>query len=133
MDFDLYPSDWAEEETSSDDNDNRLNNVEWLTLQALRDMLGIAFKGGFQPTYQQALDLGKVIAPEIFDSDKTLLGKDSERLLVKEYKQRAEAKSVSERRQVNPIELVNEDINSLSQLLNKTAEDNLIKRRITIS
>lgn len=136
LEFDFSSWDWAEEDDSVLPNLvpslDRLNNVEWATLQALRDMLGIALKGTASPTYAQSLMVGKDIAPAIFDSDESILGNDQERLLVKEFRQRAQAKSITEGRDVSPIDLIKGEIESLSDLLNKAEDDSLIQRRIAM-
>lgn len=134
MEDDYIPFDLPGEYNSNDSNDkeiDRLNDVEWATLQALRDMLGISLKGSSRPTYLQALALGKALAPEIFDSEHSVLGNDQERLLVREYRQLAKAKSNSEHRDVEPIELVDEDIKRYSDLLNM-GKDHLLRRKIGV-
>jgi hypothetical protein len=107
--------------------------AEWATLNAIREMLGIALKGSTQPTYSQSLAFGKAIAPGIYDSEASIIGKGNESQLTREYRQAAEAQSRIDKRTVTPLELVDRDINRYSNLLDNVGEErNLIKRRLTI-
>jgi hypothetical protein len=56
--------------------------MEWVTLNAFREMLGIALKGSTTPTYAQSLAFSKSVAPQIFDTDQSIIGKVKERDLV---------------------------------------------------
>lgn len=95
-------------------------------------MLGIALKGQTQPTYQQSLNFGKAVAPAIFDTDQSLLGRTKEDILVSEYRQRAEAATVVRKQKVEPVDLVDKDIEENKSLLHTGGENNLIKRRVDI-
>ncbi len=120
-DFDL--SDDSEDFAS-----NRLQN-EWATLSAIREMLGIATKGAVQPTYEQSLAVGKVIAPKIFASNKTIIGKTPENQLVQEYRQKAARLSQIENRKIHPTKIVDKEIEELDPLLMTGGEDNLLRKR----
>lgn len=85
-------------------------DAEWTALNAIREMLGIALKGAYTPTYAQALDVGKVIAPQIYDTDASPLGRGREPKLVREYRQKADALSQVRGHLVSPIETLDEDI-----------------------
>ncbi len=72
------------EEGGSDDNAEswrRRLDAEWLTLNVIREMLGIAVKDRLNPTYQQAMDFGRVIAPDLFEHDNTLIMQPPEKQL----------------------------------------------------
>jgi len=126
---DIYS--WPDEDLSESD-EHRLNNVEWTTINALREMLGIALKGKNTPTYQQALEFGKSISPEIFSSPKSILGREQEELIILEYRQRASAKSQVENREIQPIDIVDDEIKEYERLLNTNEEHPLIRRRLGI-
>lgn len=121
-DYDL-PED---EFTSSDD--ERLG-LEWTLLNAIREMLGIALKGDKSPTYEQSLALAREIAPDIFRSKESLIGNVREPDLVQEYRQKTQALSQIERRNVTATEIIDTDIGQLRNLLKGASEnDQLIKR-----
>lgn len=112
--------------------DEKHLGLEWATLNAIREMLGIALKGGMSPTYEQSLAFARVIAPEIFDSDKTLIGKAKEPDLVQEYRQKTQALSQIESRDVPATEIIDTDITQLKELLKAAREDNQLRRRLRI-
>jgi hypothetical protein len=105
-------------------------DTEWATLSAIREMLGVALKGEVSPTYSQSLAFAKVIAPGIFDSERSVLGKDKEQEIVQEYKQRAQAMSALEREGVTPLQVVEREITQFERM--KSADDdlNLIEKRL---
>ena len=121
--------DLAENDDSFDP--NRLN-AEWVTLNALRELLGIALKGSATPTYEQALVLAKVLAPILFDSPETIIGKTRERPLVEEYRQRTQALSKLENRDVSPTEIIDKDIQDIRKLLQAESKTDLLFKRLTI-
>lgn len=125
-DFDLW------DDTSPGFDRERLD-AEWVTLNAIREMLGIALKGRLQPTYDQSLAFGKVLAPKIFSSDASIIGKGNESQLAQEYRQAAEAQSAIDKRIVPPLELIDVDIDRFNNLLSNAGEKyDLIKRRLNI-
>jgi len=110
-------------------NPRRLD-VEWTTLNAIREMLGIALKGVSTPTYEQALALGRILSPELFDSAASLIGKGNEQQIVREYRQKAEARSEKEKRIVSPVEVVDKDIEDHNDLLDTSGDRSLIRKRL---
>lgn len=129
MDEDFFPFEDTDNENDSPEF-QRLNNIEWPTVQAIRDMLGIALKGSQSPTYDQSIAFAKTLAPKIFSSDQSLLGQPKENILVKEYYQRADAESILQGKEISPVQIVDEEIAGLQPLLKTGEERNLIKRRI---
>lgn len=105
-------------------------DAEWATLNAIREMLGIGLKGRIRPTYAEALDFGKELAPEMFDTDASLLGRDREPPLALEYRQRAEALSRRRGQPVTPLEALEEELESLHQLVDTGGDKSQIVKRI---
>lgn len=111
--------------------ENRRLDVEWVTLNALREMLGIAVKGENSPTYKDALELGAALLPELFDTDTSVIALGQESLLVREYKQRAEAESLLANRDISPLEIVDRDIEQFSRLMQTPGSRDQIRKRIS--
>lgn len=105
-------------------------DTEWTLLNAIREMLGVALKGEITPTYAQSIAIGKSIAPQIFDTEASLLGKSKEPALAREYRQRAEASSQLEGESINPLQLIDEDIEYYGRLLTTSGERDLIQRKL---
>ena len=117
-------------------NDNARLDPEWLTLNAVRDLMRLAVRGDFsKSTYNQALDLGAAICPEILGSDVSVLRQDRECELTKEYRQRATYRSIRDSREITALSLVQDDINEFESLVaaakaskNKTKVDKLQRK-----
>jgi len=104
-------------------------DAEWATLIAIRELLGVALKGKATPTYEQALEFGKTVSPSLFDSEDTVLG-SNEREIVKEYRQRAEAKSSISGRTITPLELLHEEIEEFKAMVRTPGDRDLIEKRL---
>ncbi|WP_038631457.1 hypothetical protein [Edwardsiella anguillarum] len=64
--------------------DDRINQ-EWIALNAIRGMVKIASKGSMsKSTYDNALDLGGVLYPELLGPDNSLLRRERESDTTKE-------------------------------------------------
>lgn len=92
-------------------------DAEWLTLNALRETFGIANRGAASATYLDVLEKGHEIAPRLFDPHFSLLLAGQEPPLVREYRQRAEAKSLLDDRPVSPLDLLDGDLAADERLL----------------
>ena len=112
--------------------DRRRLDVEWATLVAIREMLGISLKGRATPTYEQSLAFAKALAPALFDSDETLIGTSGEPQLVQEYRQKTEALSQLESRKVPATEIIDRDINELGNLLEAESANYLLRKRLGV-
>ncbi len=112
--------------------DHRRLGLEWTTLNALREMLGIALKGSLSPTYEQTLAFAKVVAPQLFDSPKSLIGRTREHPLVEEYHQKTQALARIEAREVSLTEIIDRDISELKGFLKAAKENNQLQKRLTI-
>jgi hypothetical protein len=85
-------------------------------LNAVRSMLGIATRGAADSSYNEALAIGREVAPQLFDPASSLLAGGQEPAMVREYRQRAEAQAVLAGRVVTPIELLDRDIAEYDKL-----------------
>lgn len=112
---------------------------EWVTLNAFRGLAKIATKGDFaKATYDNALELGGALYPELLSRDSSILRRERESDTTKEYRQRAQLKSIKHASTVLPITLLQTDIDELKDLLaiakqnkNRSKVDQL-KRRMAL-
>ena len=125
----LYDFDLSDDEPTFDR--ERLA-VEWSTLNAIREMLGIALKGSMMPTYQQSIEFAKAISPSLFDSKDSLLGKSRETQLVEEYRQKTQALSQKDDREVPPTEIIDRDIKELRDLIQVKSENDLMRKKLGV-
>jgi hypothetical protein len=118
----------------SDFEDREKLDSEWVTLVALRELLGLALQSGAsQSTYQQALTLGATLVPKILGAD-SLLRQNLESATAREYRQKAEAKSRLSANEFTPVSLLEADIAEFKELVrtsrNQQQTDQL-KTRLT--
>jgi hypothetical protein len=110
---------------------NRLNS-EWVSVNALREFLKISTKGDIgKSTYDNALELGGEIYPELLGDDVSLIRRERQSGITKEYKQRAKLLTIREGKELKAIDLVNNDISdheSLIKLEGKRGNEQLVKR-----
>ncbi len=104
-------------------------DAEWVVVNALRELAGIASRGATSPTYEQALALGARVAPELLAPVNSILAQQQESQRAREYVQKAQAKSVLEGRDVTPIELLDNDITELNELLKTKVERDQLEKR----
>lgn len=104
--------------------------AEWTALSALREMLSIAQKGAFTPTYEQSLAFGRELSPPLFGQNSSLITKGQESPDVREYRQRAEAESQIKREDVSPVEIIDRDIEEFTKLADTVGNRNEIQKRI---
>lgn len=114
-------------------------DAEWLTLNAVRGLTKLAAKGDMsKTTYDNALELGGELYPELLGSNSSLLRRERESDTVKEYRQLARLRSLQQARPVEPLELVQAEIADRRELLslakvNKDrAKVDQIKRRLAL-
>lgn len=112
-------------------------DAEWIALNAFRGLAKIASKGDIaRSTYNNALDLGGELYPELLGSDTSVLRRERESDTAKEFRQRAELLSIRENRQVAPLPLIRANIEEINELLSiaernrsdRTRVDQLKKR-----
>ncbi|MBJ8363550.1 hypothetical protein I6M76_13175 [Citrobacter cronae] len=93
-------------------------NQEWIALNAIRGMVKIASKGSMsKSTYDNALDLGGVLYPELLGPENSLLRRERESDTTKEYRQKAELRSIKNDSPVTALELVLADIDDYESLI----------------
>jgi hypothetical protein len=110
--------------------DGRRLDVEWATLIATREMLGIALKGNPTPTYDASLAFACTIAPKLYDPKTSLLARSRDKEIVLEYQQRAEAQSHLDGKTITPIDVVDGEIEKFNVLYETGHERKLIKKRL---
>lgn len=93
-------------------------NKEWITLNAVREMLKISSRGNIEKSrYEDAFEVGGEIYPELLGEEVSLLRRERLSNLTKEYIQKAEYLSVRENNETKPISLVRAEIAELESLL----------------
>lgn len=110
----------------------RINN-EWVSLNAIREILKIATKGDFtKSTYDVALELGGELYPELLGKEKSILRRNRQSAAAKEYIQKARLKSKHDEKEISATELLEIEIKELEayiELENKKRQnDQLIVR-----
>ncbi|QDU54271.1 hypothetical protein [Aeoliella mucimassa] len=104
-------------------------------MNAVRELIRLATEGdGRKSTYDQALELGALICPEILGPDVSLIRRNRESDTAREYRQRAEAKTLKEGKQVEALELLDVEIAELESLFNTAKNQqktDRLKRRLT--
>jgi hypothetical protein len=99
-------------------------DAEWIALNAFRGLSKIASKGDLaKSTYDNALDLGGELYPELLGPETSVLRRERESDTAKEFRQRAELLSIREQKQVEPLPLIRIDIEEIKGLLS-IAEQN---------
>jgi hypothetical protein len=104
--------------------------AEWLAINALRDTLDIANQGHPAPTYQETLDIGERLAPELFTRQRSVFRQLQTDAVVREYQQRAEARSIIENKLVTPAEIIDSEIGECRQMLNTPGQRDQLLRRL---
>src|SRR5262245_49026367 len=102
---------------------------------APRALINPPFRGGSCPksVTHVSLLICYPCPPTIpFASEESLLGKTQDPQLVKEYRQRNQALSQLENREVKPTEITDKDIQELTGLIQAGGEKDLLIRRLNI-
>ncbi len=119
------------------ENNSRINS-EWITLNAVRGMVKIAVKGDLaKSTYDNALELGGELYPALLGADASILKRERESEIAKEYRQRARLRSKIQGCEVPAVDLIHGDIGELEELLfrskadkNEQGDVDALKRRL---
>lgn len=94
-------------------------NAEWIALNAFRGLTKIASRGDMvKSNYDNALQLGGEVYPELLGDEVSLLKRDRESDTTKEYRQKAELSSIRDGREILAFDLVMADISEYEGLLN---------------
>lgn len=93
-------------------------DCEWVALNAFRELVRVASRGDYtKSNYNNALDLGGVMYPELLGREVSVLQRARESEFAGEYRQKAEVLSVREKRTITPLELVRADVKEYKELL----------------
>lgn len=93
-------------------------DAEWVALNAFRGLIRVATGGDdAKSTYNNALDLGTALYPELLGPEASVLRQERESRITTEYRQEAELRSMKEKRDIAPLDLVRADIKDLQDLL----------------
>ena len=106
-------------------------NTEWSFVVALREIAGIALKGEIQPTYAQSIALARALFPKLFNPDESLLIRQQESEITREYRQLAKAESSLQKKAIAPLELVKSDIAKYEKLVKTSVETDKLRQRLT--
>lgn len=81
-------------------------------------MIKIASKGSMtKSTYDNSLDLGGALYPELLGPEKSILKRERESDTTKEYRQKADLRSIKEQSEVSALQLVLADIEEYESLI----------------
>src|SRR5579885_2171349 len=113
---------------------SRLNS-EWTSIVALQDMMGMGYKGARDKSssYQQAMALGKILIPDLFNPETSILNKEKLSITAQKYLQLAEARGEYEKKKISPLDLLNQDIGTYRELLkleNPMQDVSLLKKEL---
>lgn len=98
---------------------------EFNTINALRDALGISLKGSKNATYKDIINFGASIIPEILGDQRILFNDKKLNPLYEEYRERADALSKQENKEVSVLEAVERGIDEYNSLINASKNDNV--------
>lgn len=106
-------------------------DAEWVALNAFRGLIGVATGGDdTKSTYNNALDLGAALYPELLGPEAGILRRERESHTTAEYRQKARLLSVREKREIAPLDLVRADIKEHKELLKLAGNVEQNKRRV---
>lgn len=98
------------------DNTSRVD-AEWIALNAFRGLAKIASKGDpAKSTYDNALDLGGELYPELLGPEKSVLRRERESDTTREYRQKAQLLSIKKKEQISSLNLIRDDIEEMKDL-----------------
>ena len=98
--------------------DQQRIDAEWASLNAFRGLAKITTNNDMtRSNYQNSLNLGGEMYPELLGPENSLLRQERESDLTKEYRQKAAAKSIIEGAEIQPIDLLRIDIKEFEGLV----------------
>ena len=104
---------------------------EWVALNAFRGLTRIASKGDMtRSSYDNALNLGGELYPELLGPDVSVLRRDRESDIAKEYRQRARLLEIKRKEVVDPVDLIELDINDIKDLLSIAEKNKSDRARV---
>ncbi len=114
-------------DTKFEENDRR--DIAFQLVNALREVVSISKKLNQPISYEQTLDLIQDLNPEIYDSVTVLMDRKNENDWVKYYKELADAQS-TESMEINPIDLIQKDLNELNNIALNKGNKRFLNKRI---
>lgn len=106
-------------------------DAEWIALNAFRGLTKIASKGDLtKSTYDNALDFGGALYPELLGPENSVLRRDRESDTAKEYRQKAQLLTIRNKDQVDPVALLRTDIDEFKGLLSIAEQNKSDKTRV---
>lgn len=117
----------------SDQNTLRVD-AEWLAVSAFRDLLRLGARGDYKKsTYNNALDFGGDLYPELLGPDTSLLRRQRESDTAGEFRQKAKGLSAKQGVNVSALDLIRAEIEIYKDLVNAEADKSKVdklKRRL---
>src|SRR5690349_13766787 len=104
---------------------------EWVTVSAMREAASIAQKVKGTVTYNEAFWLSQELYPSLFSPEDSLLLRQSESETTREFRQMAEAESRSKGIDVEPLQLVEDEIKKYAELIGGTSQNDQLRRRLS--
>lgn len=98
-------------------NRDRQISREFTFINSLRDALGIYLKGSKTMTYEEVVDFGSQIAPAILGDDRLFFNQKKLNALYEEYRERAEALSQKEGKEISILEATIRSIREHDELI----------------
>ena len=99
---------------------------EWATINALRDALGIYLKGSKSLSYKEIVGFGYKVVPAILGEERLFFNDKKLNELYEEYRERSEALSRREQKEISIIEAVDRGIQEHEELIKAGSERNLV-------
>jgi hypothetical protein len=102
--------------------------TEWALVNLVKELRGISNRGAM-PTYYNAIKLAMQILPDIFNEKSYMVQRHHEPEIIRLYRQQAEAQSQIDGKRIEPIDLLDTRIATLTKLIgaNKDNADLLEK------
>lgn len=120
-----------EDKKFKDEAERRAYLTEWAILNLVRELKGISSKGAI-PTYYSSIKLGTQIMPEIFNDDSHIIKRHHEPELVRSYRQQAAAESEITGSEVEPLEVLDNRIETLNkQLATNITNKDLLEKELS--
>lgn len=112
------------------ENTSRID-AEWIALNAFRGLTKIASKGDMtKSTYENALDLGGELYPELLGPESSILRRNRESDTTKEYRQKANLISIKKSEDIDPVALIQLDIAEFKDLISIAEKNKSSKAKV---
>ena len=103
-------------------------DLEWVALTAVREALALVTKSS--PTYLHALGVAQDLSSELFSSEAGMIAAAQEPQDLREYRQKAQAKSELTGSRVEAAELIRADIEEHVNLVNTSGNTDQLTKRL---